>query len=347
MRNKFFKKTKKKKRKKYKLQKIRKMIKLLIINKDKIYKFIPKISVILIFIVFISFVGFFHSMFQTREIYILDLKDLKHKHKISYNLNEEITLVSSYFQVKSKFSHQDYLNWINNYLQINSAMIFFTEKSNIQELIDKRPKEYSNKTIWVTLNIDDFYSYNNYFKEFNDTYDKDIEKNINSVPLYLVLAEKINFLKMATKKNFFHSKCFYWVDAGCFRDSSKIKNYMNNWPSTEKCYKDGRIIINEIVQHNQKVKEGLKNFDIEIYNNFQRARSVDTSIFGGQKRYIYKFFDLYYNTLKKFIKHEIFIGNEKIIFTYISYFYSNIAKLVYSGYYFHFQDYLSQNYNKQ
>ena len=225
-------------------------------------------------------------------------------------------------------------------------MLFFTEKSIINELINKRPKEYINKTIWITLEINDFYSYKKYYNEFNKTYDIDIEQRIHSIPLYLVRAEKINFIKIATEKNFFLSKCLYWVDAGSFKESSKIKKYINNWPSIEKCLEDGKIIINEIVHHNENVKEALKNFDVEIYNNFQRAQSVDASIFGGEKKYIFKFCELYYEVLNKFIEHGIFIGKEKNIFAYIAYFYSNIVKLVYSGYYFYFQDYLSQNYNK-
>ena len=341
MRNKFF---KKQKRIFKKLKKKKKIIK---ITKKQKNKIILKIILILFFILIIYFSGFIFSFFYKNEEYIMDLKDLKHKFKIIYDFEEKITLVSAYFNVKSKFSHEDYLNWINNFLQINTAMIFFTDKKNLKELINKRPKEYLNKTILITLNLNDFYSYKKYLKEFNKTYTQDIEQSFHSVPLYLLWAEKINFLKISTTKNFFNSKCLYWVDAGCFRDSSKIKKYVNNWPSIEKCYEDGRIIINEIVQHIPQLKEALKNFDKEISNNFQRTRNVDTSIFGGQKNYIFKFYDLYYDVLNKFIKHVIFIGKEKIIFTYIAYLYNNIVKLVYSGYYFHFQDYLSQDYNKK
>jgi len=292
------------------------------------------------------FIEFLYFKFFVGGEYILDIKDFHRRYTVIPNIKEDITLVSAYFNVKSKYSKTEYLNWINNFLQINHSMIFFIDNTYYEEIISKRPKEYQKKTIWVKTNITDFYSYKKFFKEFNQTHELDVEKKIYSVPIYLVWAEKINFLKIATVKNFFNSKCFYWVDAGCFRDNSKIKKYINDWPSSEKCFEDGRILLNEIIKHTKEVKDGLKEFNVELHNNFQRFHNVDPSIFGGKKKYIFKFAELYYNTIKLFVKHGIFIGKERNLFTYISYFYTDVVKLVYSGFYFYFQEYLSKDYNK-
>ena len=83
------------------------------------------------------------------------------------------------------------------------------------------------------------------------------------------------------------------VDAGCFRNNETIKKYINNWPSADECYNDGRLIINEVRTPSQLVKDKLKKFDIETHIKFQKNWfNVDASLFGGQKN-IYLNFAIY------------------------------------------------------
>ena len=108
---------------------------------------------------------------------------------------------------------------------------------NISNIVkSKRPKLYKNKTLWIELSIDQFYSYKKFSKNFAESYIKDKEKAYHSIPLYLVWAEKATFVKKAILNNYFHSKCFYWIDAGIFRDDNMTK--FTNWPSTNKCFED-------------------------------------------------------------------------------------------------------------
>ena len=177
---------------------------------------------------------------------IVDIRDLSHKNKLMNHIKEDITLVTGYFKIKSKHSYTNYLDWINNFLQINHSIIFFIDSSIYKEFINKRPSEYQYKTLWVKTDIMDFYSYKNFFNDFNQTYELDSEKIFHNVLLYIVWAEKINFLKKVILKNYFKSKCFYWVDSGSFRNNITIKNFINDWPSPKKCYEDGRVIMNEV-----------------------------------------------------------------------------------------------------
>ena len=172
------------------------------------------------------------------------------------------------------------------------AIVFFVDKNIYKKLIFKRPKQYQNKTIWIIRDIQNFYSYKNFIKEFNQSYELDYEKTIHSVPLYLIWAEKCNFLKIAIKKNFFKSKCFYWVDAGCFRKKNEIRNFSQNWPCVKNCLADGRVIFNEIRKVSKLEKIGLKNFNYNVHKNFQLQVNIDGSLFGMQKKYILYY--LYY-----------------------------------------------------
>ena len=251
-----------------------------------------------------------------------------------------MTIVTGYQRIKSKHRFSDYNNWLSNLLKINKSMIFFIDKSIANKIFFKRPKEYLNKTIWILVSIKEFYSYKNFWNEFKKSYILDVEHFRHNPILYTAWAEKCIFLKKAAIKNYFNSKCFYWIDAGNFRNKSNLNNYLN-WPSTTKCKEDGRVIINEKLKVSNYIKEGLKNFDINIHKEFQKHYNVDASTFGGKREYVIKFSDAYYNTIELFIKNNIFIGKEQNIMAYVFYFYPNISKLIYSGKWKYMLEYLS------
>lgn len=298
-----------------------------------------------LFILFFLFLSYFFEYFffgeNNREI-IININSLFHIQRKLTNFIDDVTIVSAYFKIISKHSFSEYSEWISNFLQINRSMVFFIDSLYYQEIISKRPKEYRDKTIWIKTTLTDFYSYKNYFNEFNQTYNIDLEKSIHSVPLYLIWAEKVNFVKIAILKNFYKSKCFYWFDAGCFRDRNNIKNYINGWPSEEKCFEDGRVLFNEVINYSNFFKDKIISFDIEAHNFWRKYCNVDGSSFGGQTDYLLKFNSLYYKTLNSFLKHGIFIGNDQNIFAFIAYSNKNIVKLVYLRNFFGLQDYLKK-----
>lgn len=254
---------------------------------------------------------------------------------------DKITLVTAFYKIRSKHSYNEYLEWINNILKINASMVFYIENSLSKIIYNMRPKQFENKTIWIEYNMKDFYSYKHYIKNFKETYHIDFEKKYHSVPLYLIWAEKSKFLENAIIKNFFNSTCFYWVDAGYFRNSSNIKSYINDWPSTRNCYEDPRVIFNVLRTSSKSEIEGLKNFNINTHLEFQKQINVGGNMFGGQSEYVKRFVNLYYDTIESFIKKKIFIGKDQNIFAFISYLHPEIIKLVYSNNWQYLQDYLS------
>jgi hypothetical protein len=254
---------------------------------------------------------------------------------------DKITLVTAFYKIKSKHSFNEYLEWISNILKINSSMVFYTEFSLSKLIKSMRPKEFENKTIWIEYNMKNFYTYKHYLKDFKETHNIDIEKGIHSVPLYLIWAEKCKFLENAIIKNYFNSTCFYWVDAGYFRNSTKISSYINDWPSSKNCFEDPRVIFNVLRASSKKEIEELKSFNINTHIEFQKQINVGGNMFGGNYEYVKRFIILYYNTIELFIKKKIFIGKDQNIFAYISYLYPKIIKLIFSGNWFYLQDYLS------
>ena len=253
---------------------------------------------------------------------------------------DDITLVTALFKIKSKFPFDYYLTWVENLLLLNRSIVFYVDKRIFKIVKSKRPKIYKKKTIWIKTSIKEFFSYKYFKNNFEDTFKIDIEKSYHTVSLYLIWAEKCSFIKKAIYKNFFHSKCFYWIDAGYFRD--KENKYINNWPSIQKCYEDPRVLINGIRKLSKEEIKGLKIFNISIYNNLINKTNVGGGLFGGKPEYVLIFSDLYYKAIKEFIKHKMFIGKDQNIFAYVSYLNPKIVKIINSAAWYYFKKYLSE-----
>ena len=249
--------------------------------------------------------------YESDSIIIGQYENLKINNPINFT-NDNITIVTGYQRIKSKHRFSLYNDWITNLLKINKSLIFFIDKSIAKKVINKRPKEYLNKTIWILVGINEFYSFKNFFNEFKQSHLIDVEYFRHNAKLYTTWAEKCMFLKVAAIKNYFNSKCFYWVDAGNFRNKSNLQKYIN-WPTTQKCFEDGRVVINEKKNISKYIKDGLKIFDIKIHKEFQKNYNVDASTFGGKREYVIQFSDAYYDTIRLFIKNNIFIGKEQNI----------------------------------
>ena len=261
--------------------------------------------------------------------------------KMKYK-QDNLTLVTAYYKIKSKHSKRRYIRWMKFTLQLNRSMIIFSSKDFMEKIKEIRPKYLHNKTIFIELEITDFYSYKNYINDFNKTYKIDTEKwRHHSVELYLVWAEKCSFLKKAIINNYFNSTCFYWIDIGYFRRRRGIRNYIN-WPSTQKCYEDKRVLFSLIRNISETEKNLLLHFDKDTHKEFELKLNVGGTMFGGYFENLLKFINYYYDAIGIFVAENLFIGKDQNIFAYVCFAHPELVNLIYSPKNYHyFKYYLS------
>ena len=149
-----------------------------------------------------------------------------------------------------------------------------------------------------------------------------------------------DIIRQTNIKLYFNSKCFYWVDAGYFTNSNTIDKYIN-WPSTKKCFEDPRVLLNSIRIVPYSERKALLSFNLNAHKKFQRKANVGGGVFGGQSENLMKFIDYYYETIKLFISHKIFIGKDQNLFAFVAFSHPEIINLVQSGEWRFFQKYLS------
>jgi len=131
-----------------------------------------------------------------------------------YNKDEypqdDLTIVSAYYKMKSKHKLEEYFTWIRNFALLTKSLVFFSNKEFMPTFKQFRPKELYHKTVFIELEMEDFYAYNNFYNQFQESFKIDHENSYHTVPLYLIWAEKPTFVKKAILSNYFHSKCFFW-----------------------------------------------------------------------------------------------------------------------------------------
>ena len=155
------------------------------------------------------------------------------------------------------------------------------------------------------------------------------------------MGRKKYVLKKTILNNTFHSKCYYWIDAGYFIEKKvNMKRYINNWPSTKKCFEDKRLLMGQVKNFSYFEKKRIVNFDIGALKKLETDTNVAAGLFGGQADNILKFVDYYYKALNEYSKRNLFIGKEQNIFTFVAFSHPEIVKLVFSRKYLFFKIYL-------
>ena len=127
------------------------------------------------------------------------------------------TLVTAYYNIKSKYPHQVYLDYMENFLTFQDCMVIFTSPDMAETIREMRPSSYPTLIIPVELN--QTLSYGLLTEEqWAEEERKDPEQGIgHNRDLYVVWNEKTNFLKIASDNNFFQSSYFLWLDIGALR----------------------------------------------------------------------------------------------------------------------------------
>ena len=110
---------------------------------------------------FIKLYFFFIFILLLILLYIIFRNIFNKRKKILYP-QDDLTLVSAYYKVKSKHKYSEYLKWISNIVLLNKSFVFYTNKEFMPILKEMRPKELHYKTVFIEIEIEEFYSYKNF-----------------------------------------------------------------------------------------------------------------------------------------------------------------------------------------
>ena len=209
----------------------------------------------------------------------------------------DVTIVSAFFPMKSKYKTAEYINWIFNFWSnIDCNLVFFTDE-DIEPWITSIRSKYAQKTKVISMNFDNCNAYNKYGKQFwIDEQKKDFE-NCHSPDLYAIWYEKKEFVLKVISKNYFNTSKFVWMDAGICRSDT--------WISSLKQFYSYRIPDDSFLI--------MKITDFENVDDLFRKNSVGGGILCGTKEKWLQFYEMYDDTLQNFVKENKFVGKDQTL----------------------------------
>lgn len=219
----------------------------------------------------------------------------------------QTTIVTAYFQLPiSKKSHEQYIEWMQNMLVIQTPMVIFSDNASkplIQAIRGSLP------TFYCVLEFSDFYTHR-YETHFDEHQLQDHEFGIgHNTQLYMIWNEKSHFLKQASDLNPFQSEYFLWVDMGCFREPNT--RYLK-WPNPDKiaALEPDKMLMAQIYPFSH---DELNCKTLDSIPSFQYTNRIGGTMFGGKKGAIEKWHKEYYQMLEYFIHKGRFIGKDQSI----------------------------------
>jgi hypothetical protein len=154
---------------------------------------------------------------------------------------KKLYLVTAYYQVKSKFDNNIYIEWIKNFLSIinkNFKLFIFTNKETFNNSLINILKDYNGKDIKIIFKeFEDFYTF-----KFRDLWIENQKKNIYlshiDWKLQMLYSEKISFVNQVyCNEKSDELEWLGWCDIGYFRNrvnlDTKIED-LKNWGNINK-----------------------------------------------------------------------------------------------------------------
>jgi hypothetical protein len=189
---------------------------------------------------------------------------------------DNIVIISGYWLVHNKHSHNKYHQWFQNSLKINQLTYFFCEDQAGIDYIKKFRGDLP--TVYIKYPLSVF----NSNKYYNPKWTHPI--HVPSVELGKIWHEKIHLMKLV-KDNSPPTEFYIWCDAGAcvYRDSPpppvrlNLKN-IHSLPSDKFCYSDP-MLENDYHNFSGTVYIIHRNMVDRIYELFQEYVMVCTDMY--------------------------------------------------------------------
>lgn len=229
-------------------------------------------------------------------------------------VESDITIVTCYFTIPSKFNDQIYWEWIKNFLQLDCNLVIYTDSKNYEKIKHERASKM-RKTFIHIREIENFYVYKylNYWD-----YCKSIDVETNHTPeLYMIWAEKSFMCLDAVINNNFKSKYYFWSDIGCIRNSKiihHVKNFASKLPND---FLDDKFLLS-VIENFKDSDYTLEEISPIFMNKNEKCCCdpivrIQGGFFGGNKNLWEKWTLLYKEEIEKFIKNKTYGGKDQYI----------------------------------
>jgi len=240
-------------------------------------------------------------------------------------------VVSCYYEIENKRPSEHFIDWINNFLFIKSPKVVYTDIKTLNNvfmeklllktiqlnLTENVVGFFCNEknTLFIIQNLEDTFIWKHYknLMEYSETIDKEIQCGINhNKYLYTIWNNKSFFLKDTSI--FVNAECYYWSDIGCIRYKStpEIQKLVSSLNFAKNITNNTKITLSLICKFEHTDEQFVNGIPYIYYNNSKIDR-IQGGFFGGGKKEIIEWCDLYIEQLEQFKKYNIFSGKDQYV----------------------------------
>lgn len=225
--------------------------------------------------------------------------------------SEPSTVVSAYYDMKSKYDPTRYRGWIKLFLESVPCFLVFYTDASLAPFIEECRKGQEERTRVIILPREEW-SANTKFPQgfWEKQHAIDVEKNIHSPELYKVWYEKKEFVKRAIELNPFGHSTYVWADAGLIRNPEICDLVKDRFPVTERIPTDRMLLFNWWPYVLADEKDITFPGNIVIKRPYASPR-IMAGILAGSKAAWARWDTLYDNCTERMIKAGLFVGKEQ------------------------------------
>jgi hypothetical protein len=226
---------------------------------------------------------------------------------VDYTINNNC-IVTAYYNIKSKFSNHQYLEWITNFMNTVKADVILYTSSDMLEYFTSFNK--SNVTIIVKEFIDLYYY--KYYEVFRKQWEMDKIKERRSPELFILWYNKLRFLEETSILYGKRYTNYIWCDIGVFREMEYLEVRKNFGMSYIKSDKPILLQLRDVRESD------LRLYEDHIYGNMN-----DTDVFLGggiipvPLNYIDDLIILQESVMKRLILSNRFYGCDQRCYAYM------------------------------
>lgn len=217
----------------------------------------------------------------------------------------QATVVSCYYKIPSKQTHETYMKWIENFMSLNFNCVLFVNKESKDILTRLYPQ--TDKRIYVEYDFEDFYTSKWDWKE-EEARDPNPSVGHNAL-LYQIWNEKIFFVKKAIELNHFQTDKFVWMDIGSFRTKNHLP-FLINFPNYDKIQNGVNIV--QVANFTPAEYQNLSNVDDRFKYPVLRIGGT----FGGDSSSLLKFASIHDGIISEFKNKKCFAGQDQSLYAF-------------------------------
>jgi hypothetical protein len=211
------------------------------------------------------------------------------------------TLVTAYFNIASKHSHDRYMRWIETMMSVQDNMVIFTSPDLVDTLMLLR-KDATEYTRIVPMLLNETLMGTQLSRAFwKRQFDLDPEKDIHqSFELYWIWNEKTEWLHKAVELDPFNSDFFAWMDIGYLR---------------EDMWRGARVVrrVPPALGRSQVMVLNIEPFPLPLPSATEPLSDVYVGggFIGGYKEGIARWRNLYYTMMTGPVYAHSFVGKDQ------------------------------------